>query len=60
MGAAVVRIGFEDSRWLGEKQLADNNIQLVERLAQIIRSMGLEIASPDDARVIINTKKTRN
>lgn len=59
MGAAVVRIGFEDSRWLGEKQLADNNIQLVERLAQIIRSMGLEIASPDEARAMIKMKKKR-
>jgi 3-keto-5-aminohexanoate cleavage enzyme len=59
MGATVVRIGFEDSRWLTEGSEADNNLQLVEKLALIIRSMGLETATADEAREIINARKIK-
>lgn len=60
MGASLVRIGFEDSRWLHEDKLADSNLQLVEKLAQIIRSMDLDTASSAEARTIINTRKIIN
>ncbi|MBQ8654722.1 MAG: 3-keto-5-aminohexanoate cleavage protein [Clostridia bacterium] len=56
MGASVVRIGFEDSDYLTENTRAQYNWQLVERLALIIRSMGLETATPEETRVLMGTQ----
>ena len=56
MGASLVRIGFEDSHWLEGDVNADYNHQLVARLASLIKVMGLEVATPDQAREIINSK----
>lgn len=53
MGAAVVRIGFEDSPYVVEQTNAVFNYQLVERLSSIIRSMGLATATPKEAREIM-------
>ena len=55
MGASVVRIGFEDSDYLAEGVRATNNAQLVERLAQLIRAIGYEPATPDETRQIMGT-----
>lgn len=57
MGAAVVRIGFEDSRYLGEGKMAQYNYEEVEYLANLIRVMGLEPASLDEARELLRLKK---
>ena len=53
MGATVVRIGFEDSNWLDEGQKAEYNYQLVSRLVKLIKAMGLEPATPEEAREIL-------
>lgn len=53
MGAKIVRIGFEDSRYLSEDRAAAYNYQLVERLVKIIRNMELEPATPEEAREIL-------
>lgn len=53
MGASVVRIGFEDSDYLSETERATHNWQLVERLVQLIRAIGFEPATPDEARRIM-------
>lgn len=53
MGAAVVRIGFEDSRYLEEGTNAELNCQLVERLRKLIHAMGLEAATPEETRRIL-------
>lgn len=55
MGATVVRIGFEDSPYLDENTNAEYNYQVVEKLVKLIRAMGLEPATPDEARSIMNT-----
>ena len=55
MGASVVRIGFEDSDYLAEGCRAQRNVQLVERLVQLIRAIGLEPATPAETRVIMGT-----
>lgn len=55
MGASVVRIGFEDSDYLAEGVRATHNHQLVERLVQLIRAIGLEPATPDEARRMMGT-----
>lgn len=59
MGAAVVRIGFEDSRYLEEGTMACYNYEEVERLAALIRSMGLSPASADEARIILKLEGNR-
>ena len=50
LGAAEVRIGFEDSRYLGNGIQAKHNWQLVERLRELIESIGYEVATPAEAR----------
>lgn len=52
-GATVVRVGFEDSAWLGENEVARRNYEVVERLVRLIRAMGLEPATPREAREIL-------
>lgn len=54
MGAAVVRIGFEDSHYLAPGREASFNYEEVEKLAALIRAMDLEVATPDEARKIMN------
>ncbi|WP_156843162.1 BKACE family enzyme [Novosphingobium aquimarinum] len=51
-----VRVGLEDSLWLGRGQLAPSNAAQVTRVRQIIEGLGLEIASPDEARSILSLK----
>jgi uncharacterized protein (DUF849 family) len=51
-----VRVGLEDSLWLGPGKLAESNAQQVTRARQIIEGLGLEIATPDDAREILALK----
>lgn len=57
LGAETVRIGFEDSAYLEPGVEAKYNYQLVERLAKMIRAMGLETATPAEARKIMGTLK---
>lgn len=54
MGATVVRIGFEDSRYLGPGREASCNYEEVEKLVTLIRAMDLEAATPAEARKIMN------
>ena len=53
MGAGIVRIGFEDSAYLAPGVYARYNYQVVERLTQLIHAMGLETATPQEARKIM-------
>ena len=57
MGATVVRVGFEDSHYLAEGVDAEYNWQVVEKLVNLIRAMGLEPATPDEARQMLNLRK---
>jgi uncharacterized protein (DUF849 family) len=51
-----VRVGLEDNLWLGKGQLAPSNAAQVVKVRQIIEGLGLEIATPDEARVMLQTK----
>src|SRR5260221_13770342 len=56
MAAAMggnVRVGLEDSLWIGPGKLAESNAQQVTNARRIIEGLGLEIATPDDAREIL-------
>jgi uncharacterized protein (DUF849 family) len=59
MGAAMgsnVRVGLEDSLWIGPKQLAKSNAEQVSRIRVILEALNLEIATPDDAREMLGLK----
>lgn len=51
-----VRVGLEDNVYYEKGVLADSNAQLVERAARIIRSCGMEVATPNEAREILGLK----
>lgn len=51
-----VRVGLEDSLWDGPGQLAKSNAAQVKRARQILEGLGLEIATPDDARAMLQLK----
>ena len=51
-----VRVGLEDSLWIGPGRLAESNAQQVRLARQIIEGLGLEIATPDDARAMLSLK----
>jgi uncharacterized protein (DUF849 family) len=59
MAAAMggnVRVGLEDSLWIGAGRLAQTNAEQVTQVRKIIEGLGLEIASPDEAREILQLK----
>ena len=51
-----VRVGLEDSLWAGKGELATSNAVQVEKVRKIIEGLGLSIATPDEARAILNLK----
>ena len=51
-----VRVGMEDSLWLGPGQLAKSNAEQVAKARQIIEGIGLDIATPDEAREMLALK----
>jgi uncharacterized protein (DUF849 family) len=51
-----VRVGLEDSLWIGAGKLAESNAQQVTKARQIIEGLGLDIASSDEAREILELK----
>ncbi len=53
-----VRVGFEDNIFLKKGVLAESNALLVERIAKYSLEFGREIATPDEARKILNIRKT--
>ncbi|GIX14577.1 MAG: 3-keto-5-aminohexanoate cleavage protein [Paracoccaceae bacterium] len=55
MGAHV-RVGLEDSLWIGPGRLAESNAQQVTRVRQILEGLGREVATPDEAREILALK----
>ena len=59
MAAAMggnVRVGLEDSLWLGKGHLAPTNASQVVQVRKIIEGLGLQIATPDEAREILQLK----
>ena len=59
MGAIMggnVRVGLEDSLWIGKGQLAKNNAEQVKRIRAILENMSLEIATAKDAREMLALK----
>jgi 3-keto-5-aminohexanoate cleavage enzyme len=51
-----VRTGFEDNVYYRKGELAKSNTQFVERIVRIAGEVGRTIASPDDARQILQLR----
>jgi uncharacterized protein (DUF849 family) len=51
-----MRVGLEDNLYLSKGVLAKSSAEQVEKAIRIARELGLEIASPDDARKILGLK----
>src|SRR2546427_2511280 len=55
-----VRVGLEDSLWLGRGQLAESNAAQVSKARRILEELGFAVASPNDAREMLKLKGGRN
>lgn len=51
-----IRVGLEDSLWAGRGRLAKSNAEQVVLARKIIEGLGLEVATPDEAREILQLK----
>ena len=63
MGAIMggnVRVGLEDNIFLGKGELAKNNGELVAKTVRILKELSMEIATPDEAREILQLKGVHN
>ncbi|MBM3535553.1 MAG: 3-keto-5-aminohexanoate cleavage protein [Alphaproteobacteria bacterium] len=59
MGAMMggnVRVGMEDSIYVGKGELAKSNADQVKKIRHILETLSLEIATPDEARQILKLK----
>jgi uncharacterized protein (DUF849 family) len=51
-----IRVGLEDSLWAGPGTLAESNAQQVRQVRRIIEGLGLQVATPAEARGILQLK----
>ncbi|WP_274626289.1 3-keto-5-aminohexanoate cleavage protein [Arvimicrobium flavum] len=55
-----VRVGLEDSIWAGKGRLAASNAEQVGIARKLIEDLGMEIATPEEARAMLNLKGGSN
>jgi uncharacterized protein (DUF849 family) len=51
-----VRVGLEDSLLIGRGKLATSNAEQVSKIRRILEELGYEIATPDEARAMLDLK----
>ena len=51
-----LRVGLEDSLFLSRGVLAKNNAEQVSKIRRIVEDLGCEIATPDEARALLDLK----
>ncbi len=51
-----LRVGLEDSLYIGKGELATSNAQQVTRIKSIVENLGLTVATPDEARARLALK----
>ncbi|MFN3824950.1 MAG: 3-keto-5-aminohexanoate cleavage protein [Pseudorhodobacter sp.] len=59
MSAAMggnIRVGLEDSLWSGPGKFAQSNAEQVMQARKILEGLGLEVATPDEAREMLALK----
>ncbi|MGH8761160.1 MAG: 3-keto-5-aminohexanoate cleavage protein [Burkholderiales bacterium] len=63
IGAAMganVRVGLEDSLWIGPGRLAASSAEQVLRIRSVLEALNVDIATPDEAREILGLKGAAN
>jgi len=55
-----VRVGLEDSIYLGKGQLAKSNAEQVAKIRSILEGLGMDIATADEAREMLALKGASN
>ncbi len=63
MGAIMggnVRVGLEDSIYLRKGVLAESNAAQVEKIIRILNELSLDVATPDEARAMLELKGSAN
>ena len=63
IGAAMganVRVGLEDSLWIGPGRLAASSAEQVLRIRTVLEALNIDIATPDEAREILGLKGAAN
>jgi len=59
IGAAMgshVRVGLEDSLWIGPGRLAASSAEQVLRIRAVLEALNIDIATPDEAREMLGLK----
>jgi uncharacterized protein (DUF849 family) len=59
IGAAMganVRVGLEDSLWIGPGRLAVSSAEQVRRIRTVLEALNIDIATPDEARETLDLK----
>jgi uncharacterized protein (DUF849 family) len=51
-----VRVGLEDSLYIGRGQLAKSNAEQVSKIRRLVEELGYQIATPREARVMLGLK----
>jgi uncharacterized protein (DUF849 family) len=51
-----VRVGLEDSLWLGKGRLAETNADQVVKVGRLLAELGLDVATPTEARELLALK----
>lgn len=51
-----MRVGLEDSIYLGRGRLAKSNAEQVAKIRRIIEELSLEVATPAEARQMLNSR----
>ncbi|MEO1705334.1 MAG: 3-keto-5-aminohexanoate cleavage protein, partial [Pseudomonadota bacterium] len=51
-----VRVGLEDSLFISRGKLAESNAQQVAKVRRVIEELGSEVASPAEAREMLDLK----
>jgi uncharacterized protein (DUF849 family) len=51
-----VRVGLEDNLYIGKGKLASSNAQQVRKVRQVLEALDFEIATPAEARAMLNLK----
>ena len=59
MGANV-RVGLEDSLWIGPGRLAVSSAEQVQRIRAVLEALNIDVATPDEAREILDLKGGAN
>ena len=51
-----MRVGLEDSLFIGKGELAQSNAQQVTKIREIVENLGLSVATPAEARARLALK----